>query len=208
MTRALDAPLLEEALARLRGGGVVAAATETFFGLLADARDPKAVDEVVRLKGRQAAHPIAVLVPDRQTALSLAGHVPDAALRWTERYWPGPLTLVLRLRRPERWPAPLLGPGGTLGVRVPGSSVAADVLAAFGGALTATSANRTGQPPLRGAEAVRAVFGDDVLVLPGEAPGGAPSTVVDVSGMTPRLLRAGAVAAERLVGLDRSLPGG
>ncbi len=206
MSETLPAPLLQQALARLRGGGAVAAATETFFGLLADARDAAAVDEVVRIKGRGAGHPIALLAPDPEAALSIAEHVPEVARRWAERHWPGPLTLVLRVRDAERWPRPLLGPGGTLGVRVPGPSVAASVLAAFGGPLTATSANRTGTPPLRSAEAVRAAFGDEVLVLPGEAPGGAPSTIVDVSGVTPRLLRVGAVPVEELGGGDLPLP--
>jgi L-threonylcarbamoyladenylate synthase len=189
---ALDPATLQRALEALRGGGVVAGPTETLMGLFADARSAAAVARVAALKGRPAVGAaIAVIAPDAATAFTLGVEITDAAHALAAAHWPGPLTLVMRAA--PGLPAALLE-GGTIGVRVPGPSPALQLVRAFGAPLTATSANRSGQPPCRDAAELQAVFGADLdLVLPGEPPGGAPSTLVDVTGAEPQVLRVGAI---------------
>lgn len=178
-------------VASLRAGGVIACPTETLQGLLANALDFDAVERVVALK-RRGDEPIALLVPDLACVLTLIeGPLPEAARTLAETHWPGPLTLVLRAR--EGLP-PQLAARGTLGVRVPGPSPALDIVRAFGGPLTATSCNLSGQPPARTEAEVLAYFAGQLDgVVPGDAPGGPPSTVVDATGPSLRVLRAGAV---------------
>lgn len=185
---ALDlAPFVEV----LRRGGVLACPTETLHGLLADALDPAAVARVVALK-RRGPEPIALLVPDVAAAQALAaGALPARALALAAEHWPGPLTLVIEARPGL---APALAPAGTVGVRVPGPSPALALVRAFGGPLTATSCNPSGLPAARSEAEARAYFGDTLDgYVPGDAPGGLPSTLVDVSGPELRVLRQGAV---------------
>jgi L-threonylcarbamoyladenylate synthase len=183
---------LERALACLRAGGVVACATETFVGLLADALDPHAVARVYALKGRAADNPIGVLLPDVEALARVAHDVPERVLSIARKHWPGPLTLVLPMR--SGLPA-ALAKDGKIGARVPGPSSALELVRAFGAPLTATSANPSGQPAARDAHETSAMFpvGLDFIV-PGAAPGGLASTVIDVSEATPLLLRVGPIA--------------
>ena len=175
----------------LGAGGVIACPTETFVGLLADALDAEAVARVCALKGRDPSQPIGVLLPDFEALSSVVTHVPALARRLALRHWPGPLTLVL----PVRAGLPgALAKDGKIGVRVPGESPALDLVRAFGGALTATSANKTGAPAARTELEARAAFPEGLAAfVPGDAPGGPASTVVDVSGPEPIVLRAGAI---------------
>jgi L-threonylcarbamoyladenylate synthase len=183
--------LLDKYVTLLRGGGVIACPTETFYGLLADAMNPVAVARVCQIKRRRADDPIAVLVPSIDAARKLVTAFPDIALQLAQRYWPGPLTLVMRAA--EGLPQALVAEG-KIGIRVPGTSAALEVVNAYGSALTATSANRTGQPPAVTAEHVIAALGNELdAIVPGQCPGGAPSTLLDVTEFPPRILRAGAV---------------
>jgi len=192
VTAALSAAELAHFVAALRAGGVVACATETLFGLLADALDESAVERVCALKGRDPEQPIAVLLPDAAALAQVAETVPERVRRLAERHWPGPLTLLV----PARAGLPSgLTKHGKIGVRVPGPSPALELVRAFGGPLTATSANRTGEPAARTAAEVDAAFPSGLagrIALP--APGGLPSSIIDVTGPTPVILRAGAIA--------------
>lgn len=175
----------------LKSGGVLACPTETQHGLLADALNASAVARVVELK-RRGADPIALLLPDR-AALALVSDAPlsELASALADTHWPGPLTLVVRARASL---APALAPLGTVGVRVPGESPALSLVRAFAGPLTATSCNPSGAPPAVTENAARAYFeGQLAGFVPGAALGGLPSTVVDVTGDVPRVLRQGAV---------------
>ena len=184
----MDARLAEH-VELLRAGGVIACATETLFGLLADARSQVAVARVVAIKRRDSA-PIALLVPSLACAESLAELSP-AARALAEQHWPGPLTLVVKAR--AGLPSPLLR-DGTVGLRVPGPSAALDLVRAFGGPLTATSCNPSGQPAARTAAEARAYFeGQLAAIVEGEAPGGQPSTLLDATGSELRVLRQGAL---------------
>jgi L-threonylcarbamoyladenylate synthase len=178
----------------LRRGGVVSCATETLQGLLADALNEDAVARVVALK-RRGGEPIAVLVPDLAAAQALSREpLSAAALGLARAHWPGPLTLVLPAR--DGLPA-ALGASGGIGVRVPGASHALTLVRAFAGPLTATSCNVSGQPPARSEAEVRAYFDGQLdAIVSGDAPGGAPSTVVDATGSELRVLRQGAVRVQ------------
>jgi L-threonylcarbamoyladenylate synthase len=187
---------LRDLVAALRQGQVVACATETFFGLLADARNPEAVARVCALKGRDAGMPIAVLLPDVGALDSVCEAVDEGIRQLAARHWPGPLTLLLRAR-PGLPPA--LVKDAKIGVRVPGESPALQLTRAFGAALTATSANLSGQPAARTASDVAAVFSEGLAAIVGtEAPGGLASTIIDVTGPEWKVVRAGPVQLDDL----------
>lgn len=175
----------------LRAGGVVACPTETQMGLLANALDAEAIARVGALKRRPPSEPIGLIAPSADSALSLVIEMTPLARKLAEAYWPGPLTLVMRAR--DHVPSGVQK-GGTVAIRVPGPSPALELVRAFGGPLTATSANISGQPPLSTEVELRAVFGDGLAgIVPGVPPGSPPSTIVDVSTDRPVVLREGAL---------------
>jgi len=184
---------LAVALSILERGGIVAAATETLFGLLADARRAAALDRLFAIKGRDAAKGVALLLPDRSAWTSLVVEVPIVAERLADRFWPGPLTIALAARPDlDR----RLTVDETVGARWPGGSDAARIATAFGAPLTATSANLAGEPAGATDGEVQRAFarqGAALFVVPGRAPGGAPSTVVAIAGDTARVVRRGAI---------------
>ena len=178
-------------LGALRNGGVVACPTETFVGLLADALDHAAVERVCVLKQRDPSLPIGVLLPDVAALELVASWVPERVREIALRHWPGPLTLLVPVR--EGLP-PALSKAGKIGVRVPGPSPALDLVRAFGGPLTATSANRSGQPAARDEAEVRSAFPQGLAaIVPGAAPGGQASSVIDLTGPEPIVVRAGPI---------------
>lgn len=170
------------------GGGVVLLPTETFYGLAASPFDHRAVDRVRAAKGRPADLALPVLCSDWQQLETLV-EVPPAHRPRLSRTWPAALTVVL----PCRGPLPA-APGGTLAVRIPDHAMLRAVLYRSG-PLTGTSANRHGAPPcVDPDEALASLLEAPELVLDGgTAPGGAPSTLVDLSGAEPRVLRQGAL---------------
>ena len=184
--------ILADAAAVLAGGGVVAFPTETFYGLAVRALDAPAVARLFALKGRPRSSPILVLV-DEPARIEAFARVSDVARAFMDRHWPGALTLVLHAGAGV--PPELTAGTGTVGVRQPGHAVARGLAAAAGGPITAPSANLSGEPPPTTAAEVRRVFDGQIeLILDGGAtPGGAPSTVLDVTVDPPRVIRAGAV---------------
>jgi L-threonylcarbamoyladenylate synthase len=175
----------------LARGGVIACPTETWLGLLADARNHEAIEKVVALKGRPADMPIALLLPSAEAVAEVALRPSREAEALMAAHWPGPLTLLLRAKPGL---SPRLVRDGKVGVRVPGASPAAAIVRAFDHPLTATSANLSGEPPLRAALDLPAKLanGIDGAVL-GSSPGGAPSTLIDTTVSPMKLLRAGAI---------------
>jgi L-threonylcarbamoyladenylate synthase len=188
---------LTKAIAHLRAGGVVAVATETFYGLCADAKRASAVEAVFALKGREETKASALLLPGEESWEALVTDVPPLAKRICARFWPGPLTIALPAREEIH---PLLKYRGKVAVRVPGASPALELVRAFGGPLTATSANPTGSPSSRSSEDVRSYFEGrgGLFVMTGEAPGGMPSTVIEVVDGAWKMVRPGAVPASVL----------
>jgi L-threonylcarbamoyladenylate synthase len=184
----VDFAALVEVLER---GEVVACPTETFLGLLADASSERAIERVAELKGRPADMPIALLLPDALALAQVASSPSGEAQALMEAHWPGPLTILLAAKPGL---SPRLTRNGKVGVRVPGPSPAADLVRAFGRPLTATSANRTGEPPIRSAEDLSETLVDGLGgVVPGVSPGGAPSTLIDTTTSPMQLLRSGAI---------------
>ena len=193
-----DATLLRRAVDALLAGEIVAFPTDTLYGLAVDPRRRDAVGRLFAAKHRPA-HAAAPLV-------AAAAAQVDAVARWTPlgrrlaaRFWPGALALVLDAA-PVLDPG-LLGGGTTVAVRVPAHPVARALAAGLGFPVTATSANRSGHAAASEAGAVIAELGDGVSVIldAGPVAGGAPSTIVDVRGDGPVLLREGAVPWDRVL---------
>jgi len=184
------------AVAVLRRGGLVGLPTETVYGLAADAENELAVRRIFAVKGRPSTHPLIVHVAQAAAVESWASKVPPEAYRLASAFWPGPLTLVLK--RSARASDAVTGGQDTVALRVPGHPVALAVLRAFDGGVAAPSANRFGRVSPTRAEHVRADLGSDVdLVLDGgPARVGVESTIVDLSGPEPVLLRPGGVPVE------------
>jgi len=180
----------------LRRGGLVAFPTETVYGLGADAANPAAVARIYAVKGRPQNHPVIVHIGDVGQLDRWAGEVPAYAARLAARFWPGPLTLVLR--RASGVGDELTGGQDTIGLRVPGHPVALELLREFRGGIAAPSANRFGRISPTSAQHVLDDLGSDVdLILDGgSCEIGIESTIVDVSRGRPVLLRPGRIRAE------------
>jgi L-threonylcarbamoyladenylate synthase len=189
---------IEKAAGVLRAGGLVALPTETVYGLGANAEDSAAVARVFKAKGRPPSHPLIVHLGGAEQLGDWAEDVPATARLLAERFWPGPLTLVLR--RGRRVSLEATGGLETMAVRVPDHPVALALLTAFGGGVAAPSANRFGSVSPTTADHVRAELGDDVdFVLDGgPCEVGVESTIVDLTGEVPNVLRPGGVTREDL----------
>ena len=184
---------MQEVAETLRGGGLVAFPTETVYGLGADAENPAAVARIFAVKGRPADHPLIVHIANRDQITRWAEDTPPAAWRLARRYWPGPLTLILR--RACRVSNIVTGGQDTVGLRVPDHPLALALLEAFGGGIAAPSANRFGRVSPTTAAHVREELGDvlDLVLDGGPCRVGIESTILDLSGHQPRLLRPGAI---------------
>ena len=182
----------------LRAGGLVAFPTETVYGLGADASSETAVARLYQVKRRPADHPVIVHFQKPHHAFRWARDLPWAAAELAEKYWPGPLTMILK--RSGRAKDFVTGGQDTVGLRVPSHPVAQALLKEFGGGIAAPSANRFGRVSPTTAAHVREDLGSDVeLVLEGGASEvGIESTIVDLSGANAVLLRPGAITRKQL----------
>lgn len=189
---------LSAAVSALRGGGVVAFPTDTFYGLAVDPRSPEAVQRLFALKRRAGDQAIPLIAAD-QHQVAQAGTLTETANRLAARWWPGPLSVIIAAS--HELCAEVHRGTGRVAVRVPDDRIARSLARAAGHPITATSANRSGMPAPTTAEGVIDQLGDlvDVLVDAGPSPGGLPSTIVDVTGPSPILVRAGAVPWERVL---------
>ena len=187
-----DASHIAEAAERLRAGAVIAFPTDTLYGVGARAADPAAVARLYQVKRRPSEQPMVWLVTDRAQVERFAV-VSAAATELMDRYWPGPLTLVLRARIPTD--------GSTIAVRAPNHEVALSLLTSLGEPIASSSANTAGRPPPVDADQVIAGLGEELdLVLDGgPCRIGQPSTILDLSGATPRILRQGAIPSSELI---------
>ncbi|HKV31861.1 MAG TPA: L-threonylcarbamoyladenylate synthase [Candidatus Dormibacteraeota bacterium] len=187
-----DASHIAQAAERLRAGAVIAFPTDTLYGVGACASDAAAVARLYRAKRRPAEQPMVWLVTDRAQVERFAA-VSAAATELMDRYWPGPLTLVLPARIPRA--------GSTIAVRAPDHEVALALLTSLGEPIASSSANPAGQPPPIDADQVIAGWDDELdLVLDGgPCRIGQPSTILDLSGATPRILRQGAIPSSELI---------
>ena len=181
----------------LEEGGVVALPTETLYGLAADALRAESLARVNRLKRKPEDSAVLLLLASAEQVSAVAVGLPELYGKLTERFWPGPLTLVVPARPGL---PPQISHGGTVAVRVPGLPLPRRLAARLGRPISGVSANRSGQPPCRRAREVAAALGDEVdLILDGgETPSGAPSTILDLSADRPKLLREGVLPRSAL----------
>jgi L-threonylcarbamoyladenylate synthase len=207
-----DPEVLARAAAVLRAGGLVAFPTETVYGLGANALDPDAVRGIFAAKGRPARNPVIVHVGDVPAARALVTVWPETAGRLADRFWPGPLTLVLP--RMPAVPDAVTGGGPTVAVRCPAHPVALALVRAAGVPVAAPSANRSSElSPTLPEHVLGGLVGRiDLLLDAGATPAGIESTVLDLSGSRPRLLRPGPIPPsliEEVVGpVERISSGG
>ena len=192
----LSSDILKEATDCIGHGGVLSVATESFYALAAGVWHSQAIDRVIRMKGDRQSKPILLLISNRTQLSSLVSTVPPEAEVLIDRFWPGPLTLVLPAV-PQLSDSLTCG-SGTIGVRQPSESRLLDLLKATG-PLTGTSANRSGETPLQQPQDVMQLFGDsvDLILDSGPSKGGLPSTVVSLVG-DPRVLRKGPISSEAM----------
>jgi L-threonylcarbamoyladenylate synthase len=188
---------IAEAEAALRRGELVVLPTDTVYGIAAEAFDPVAVDGLLKAKGRGRDMPPPVLVGSVRAAMALVMDLADTGKDLIDEFWPGGLTLVCRSSPTLVWD--LGETKGTVAVRMPLHHIALDLLKKTG-PLAVSSANVSGQPPATTADEAMAQLGDSVSVYldAGPGPGDVPSTIVDLTGSVPRLLRRGVIPVERL----------
>jgi L-threonylcarbamoyladenylate synthase len=189
-----DAMALEEAAALILASEIVAVPTDTLYGLAADPFSTNAVARVFAAKGRAAERAFALIAADIAQIEDCLGPLSPEARRLSAAFWPGPLTLLVP--RPATMPDAVTGGLAQVGVRVPAHAVARGLCRASGRPLTATSANPSGAPAPADPGDVARTLNESVALLldAGPAPGGAPSTIVDVSDGKVRLVRPGAVS--------------
>jgi L-threonylcarbamoyladenylate synthase len=192
-----DPPGLARLVECLHAGEVVGFPTDTVYGLAALASDERAVRRVFEIKGRPLSQPLILMVPEAALVPELA-EVGERERAYMDRWWPGPLTLVLRAK--PHLVAPLVsGEPPTVGVRIPDHPDALALLRAAGAPLATTSANRSGQPEALTAAEAAWPGGPAAVLDGGRAPGGVPSTLLDLSGPEPRILREGPIPADDLL---------
>jgi L-threonylcarbamoyladenylate synthase len=190
--------VLDKAITLLRQGGLVAFPTETVYGLGADAKNPTAIQRIFAAKGRPADHPVIVHLADSSQLSEWACDISESALRLAAAFWPGPLTLILK-KAPEVSPL-LTGGQDTIGLRVPSHPIALALLKGFGSGLAAPSANRFGHISPTTASAVQEELNDsvDYVLDGGQCEVGVESTIVNLSGPRPVILRPGMISAKQI----------
>jgi L-threonylcarbamoyladenylate synthase len=196
-TEIVPAVEIEQALRILRGGGIVAFPTDTVYGVGSLAFDNAAIESIYLAKDRPVEKAIPILIADLDDLDKVAEDIPDMALRFASRFWPGPLTCVV----PKK---PILPPAvsatQTVAVRIPDHPDARALLRAAG-PMAVTSANLSGQPsPSTAQEVYDQLNGRIPLILDGgKTPGGFPSTLVDCTGEKPIILREGPISLAELI---------
>jgi len=189
---------IQAAIEVLKEGGTVAFPTDTVYGIGVNALMDRAVEKVYQIKQRPRHMAIPLLLDDRSKLVGLASPVPEVAWRLADNFWPGGLTMVLR-KDPLLSTLAIAG-GYTVAVRVPNHPIPIALISGIGVPLTGTSANLSGRPSTVTAEEVRRQIGDMVdFIIDGErCPGAIESTVVDLTGMLPRIVREGVLSREAI----------
>lgn len=185
------------AVAAARRGDLVVMPTDTLYGLGCDAFKQHAVSALFRAKGRGRDMPLIVMVGSRRTFDGLAHRIPKAARALADAFWPGALTLIVEAAKSLKWD--IGETGGTVAVRMPLHPVPLEILREVG-PMTVTSANKTGQPPaVTVAEAHEQLgYSARVYLDGGPCPAAVPSTIVDLTGPVPEVVRAGTISLEQL----------
>jgi len=193
------ADLIDAAVRILERGGVIAFPTGSLYGLGADALNAVAVDRVFAIKMRAPDKPLLILIPDRKVVFDLAAEVPPAAKRLMDRFWPGQVTIVFKAL--PGLPANLTAGTGRIGIRLPGHPVARALVATFGRPITGTSANLSGQGGCHHVDELDAMLIEqlDLVLDAGPLKEGIGSTVVDITGAEPIVIREGVVSKQAIL---------
>lgn len=199
-----DPSAVSEIAELLRAGSVIAYPTDTFYGLGVDIANHIAIERLYSVKNRRPDKPILILISDIKMLLSLIsqGYLSQTAGRLTAKFWPGPLTLIFNAS--DAVPPALTANTGKIGIRLPDNRLCNLLIDKLDHPITATSANLSGEGSLDNPDEVLALIGNriDVLVDGGRAKGGFPSTVVDITGVEPVILREGAIPNREIIGIN------
>jgi L-threonylcarbamoyladenylate synthase len=187
-----SAEIIHEAAQVLAQGGIIAYASESSYALGVQALDKNSLQRLFEIKQRPEGKPVPLIVGSMDILRTVAT-VPAQAEELIEQYWPGPLTIIFPAQATLH--SLLTGTTGNVAMRIPGNKIALDLAKAFAAPLTATSANISGSPPAETAGDITDYFGDkiDLLIDSGRAPGGQPSTILDVTVIPPVIVRQGSI---------------
>ena len=198
-----EASLVSYVADKIRGGAVVGMPTDTFYGLAVDPFNLRAVDRIYEIKTRSRHKPLSLIIESVDQASELAWPVPETFFLLARRFWPGPLTIIVKAD--PKLPLKVTANTGNVALRVPAAEVPLAIVRAFGQPITATSANLHGASECTSAQEVRDQLGDCVplIVDGGASPRDMPSTIVDLTSEDGswRMLRRGAIPAEQIVEL-------
>ena len=188
----------ESAIDLIKKGGAVALPTDTAYCLAADIYMDSAVKKVFEIKKRPLDKALPIFLPNKEALTSVASDIPDIAWCLADSFWPGGLTLILK-KHPSLLTLAVSG-GNTLAVRVPNHPIPLDIIASIGSPITGTSANISGQESPVTADEVYRQLGNraDMIVDGGKCPISALSTIIDLTGSVPRILRDGAISKEQI----------
>ena len=202
-----DGSFIAEAHSIMREGGVIAYPTETFYGLGADPRNVQALEKLYVVKGRGFNKPISIIIGNREDLPHCAQEISPAATILMKQFWPGGLTLLFQAA--SGFPERLTGGTGKIGVRLSSHPVATLLAQNISGAITATSANRSGGVECVSAQEVITRLGEaiDAVIDGGRTPGGAGSTIVDTTVDPPVVIREGIVAVSEISRWIRNVKG-
>lgn len=198
---------IDEAIAVLKKGGVVAFPTETSYGLGACIDSLAALESIFRIKKRETTKPLLVLADEASDLAALVSYIPESARPLMERFWPGPLTILFPARDDLAWP--LCGNTGKIGVRISSGQTARALVRGVERPITATSANLSGHPPAYTPDEVLAQlseFPPDLILDGGSIKGTPPSTIVDVTVSPPLVVREGEISREDIPGVRGKAP--
>ena len=200
-TESPEQDTIGKAAASMKKGGLVVFPTSSFYGLGTEAFNAEAVDKVFRVKNRDPQKPVLILVASLADVATLVRSIPKTAMRLMEAFWPGGLTLVFHAA--DLLPSNLTGYTGKIGIRLASHPVASALVTAMGDPITGTSANLSGKSSCTTVAEIDRYIKDqaDLVLDAGKLAGGKGSTVVDVTQDPPKILREGAVGAEKVVAM-------
>lgn len=178
-----------EIISVLQAGRIIAIPTDTVYGLACDMSNDAAVQKIYELKGRPAEKALPIFIESPEALDDFGAEIRLAARELAQKYWPGPLTLVVR--KSSKVPDFVTAGADTVAVRIPNHPAILALLKAFRSPLAVTSANRSGEPEVTSAAEVRALFGDQVILTDGECGRGGVSTIVDTTTEPMKILRQG-----------------
>ena len=193
-----DRSVIETAAGIIKNGGLVGIPTETVYGLAGDALNPRSSERIYAAKGRPSDNPLIVHIADMDSLSYIVSEIPDTAKKLALEFWPGPLTMIMK--KSERVPYETTGGLDTVAVRMPVNSIAMEFIRAAGGYIAAPSANTSGRPSCTTAEhVIEDLNGKIEMIIDGGPVGiGIESTIIDLTGNTPCLLRPGYINIEML----------